>query len=219
MPKIDAKDLLLTAARYLKAHPTVVTRVAINAAAWKITIPLDVLRYFVTRLSEGKDKAPKDVILEARPPALHGAASIKAMGTPLRAGASIRVDQVTLGLETLRFDIRLSDVQLKLEAPSDTPVAMLVASGALDLSAPGNLVKFLPKRPAIIVDAADDHIALDLMKHEKLSKNARLRRALELVSPVLEIRAIKTEGDNLVIALRPIPAGVGEVVARVRGDA
>lgn len=219
MPKLDPKDLLFTAARYLKEHPTVLGRVAINAAAWKITIPLDVLRYFAAKAGEGKKNAPKDVVVEARPPAIHAAASVNAMGTAIRAGATVRIDQVTIGPDILRFDIRLSDVNLKLEAPSDSPVATLIQSGALDLSKPGNLAKFMPNRPPALVEAEDDHIAVDLMKDKKLSANPKLRRALELVSPVLGIRAIKTEGDNLVIALKPNPAGVGEVVSKVRGAA
>ena len=58
----------------------------------------------------------------------------------------------------MRIGMRLSDVKLALLGESDAPVATLIKSGALDLSKPGNLVKFLPKRPPAIVEAEGDRI-------------------------------------------------------------
>ena len=58
----------------------------------------------------------------------------------------------------MRIGIKLSDVKLALLGESDAPVATLIKCGALDLSKPGNLVKFLPKRPPAIVEADGDRI-------------------------------------------------------------
>ena len=191
-------------------------KVVFNAAALKVTVPLDVLRYFAAKLGEGKKSAPKDVLVEGRSPALHVGASVNAMGTPIRFAASIKIEEARIGENELRFDIRLSEVTLKLEGDSDSPIGALIKSGALDLSKPGNLAKFMPNRPPALVEAGDDRIVLDLMKDVKIANNPKVRRVLDLLSPVLQLRSIQTEDDNLVIAFRANPAGVPEVVSRFR---
>src|SRR5581483_11627178 len=97
-------------------------------------------------------------------PALRISLSIDAMGTPVRASAAIRIDEIDISPEAMRIGMRLSDVKLALLGESDAPVATLIKSGALDLSKPGNLVKFLPKRPPAVVEAEGDRIVLDLMR-------------------------------------------------------
>jgi hypothetical protein len=90
---------------------------------------------------------------------------------------------------------------------------MLIKSGVLDLSKPGNVVKVLPKRPPAIVDASGDRIVLDLMKVPALQRNPRFKRALAVLSPVLGIRSIETDGEHLYIALRATPRGLSEAVS------
>jgi hypothetical protein len=161
-------------------------------------------------------KAPKDVDIGSAPPALRLAASVDAMGTPLRASASIKVDEVSIAPGSIRIGVRLSEVQLKLLAESETPVATLVKSGALDLSKPGNLVKFIPKRPPMIVEAEGDRIVVDLMKLPKLAENPALRRALSIVAPVLGIRAIETDRDHVYVALKANPLGLPQALSALR---
>ena len=216
MAKLDPKQLLRAGARYLREHPGVLGKVVFNAAALKVTVPLDVLRFFAGKLGEGKKSAPKDVLVEARSPALHVGASVSAMGTPIRFAASIKIEEARIGEHELRFDIRLSEVSLKLEGESDSPIGALIKSGALDLSKPGNLAKFMPNRPPALVEAEGDRIVLDLMKDAKIAGNPKVRRVLDLLSPVLQLKGIATEGDNLVIAFRAKPSGVSEVVSRMR---
>ena len=112
--------------------------------------------------------------------------------------------------------IRLSDVKLALIGDSDAPVATLIKSGALDLSKPGNLVKHIPKRPAAIVEAEGDRIVIDLFKVPAIAKNARVRRILSVITPVLGIRAIETDRDHLYVALRASPAGIGRALEAIR---
>ena len=100
----------------------------------------------------------------------------------------------------------MRDVKLKVLDDSETPIATLVRSGVLVLSKPDSL-KFIPKRPKAIVDAHDDRIVIDLLTIPLLAENKRLRRALQVVTPLVGIRAIETEGDHLYIALRATPAG------------
>ena len=57
--------------------------------------------------------------------------------------------------DSIRIVIRLRDVKLALAGePNDSPVATLIQSGALDLSKPGNLVKFIPKKPPAVAAAS-----------------------------------------------------------------
>jgi hypothetical protein len=199
----------------VRKNPDEVLRAAVNAASLKFGVPLDALRYLAGQAPVSK-KAPKDVDIGSAPPALRLAASVDAMGTPLRASASIKVDEVSIAPGSIRIGVRLSEVQLKLLAESETPVATLVKSGALDLSKPGNLVKFIPKRPPMIVEAEGDRIVVDLMKLPKLAENPALRRALSIVAPVLGIRAIETDRDHVYVALKANPLGLPQALSALR---
>ncbi|MFO0660467.1 MAG: hypothetical protein U0165_11640 [Polyangiaceae bacterium] len=203
---LDPKAAVQAAIRYIQQHPGILVKYAVNAAGLKVTIPLDVLRYAVKQL-KGKN-APKDVVFEAFSPSLRAAATVDAMGTPLRAEAKIKIDSIDATLEQVKIEIRLSDVKLKLEAESDAPVAVLIKSGALDLSKPGNLVKFIPKRPKAIIEAGDDRIVLDLMKEEKFANNPDVKHLLAIITPSLAIRSLVAEDDAIVIAFRPRIDGV-----------
>lgn len=215
MAKIDPRAVLKSAATYVREHPTVLRRVAINAAAMKVTVPLDVLRYFVAK-NAGSKKAPKDVVLETRAPALRVAATVSLMGTSIRFGASIEIAHVGLSTEEIRIALRLSDVMLRVEGESDSPVAALIKSGALDLSKPGNLARYMPNRPAMLVEAEDDRIVLDLMKNPKIAENPRVKRVLAMVTPVLGIRSVRADDDLVAIALQPKPAGVPVLAKKIK---
>jgi hypothetical protein len=212
---MNPKALLHRTARYVRRHPTEVVRVAANAALLRIAIPLDALRFFATQIPAGK-RAPKDVEIDAAPPALRLSATVDAMGTALRASAAIRIEDFTVAPDAVRVTIRLSDVRLNLIGKSDSPVATLIQSGALDLSKPGNLLKFLPKKPPAIVEAEGDRIVLDLMKIPKLADNPRFKKALGVLSPVVGIRAIETDKDHLYVAFRATPGGVKDAIEAAR---
>ncbi|MBL8610355.1 MAG: hypothetical protein JNL38_23665 [Myxococcales bacterium] len=191
-------------------------RAAVNAAGLKFGVPLAALRFLADQMPAGK-KAPKDVTIGATPPALRLSAVVDAMGTAVRASAAIRIEEVAMSPESMRVTVRLRDVKLELVGDSDSPVATLIKSGALDLSKPGNLVKFIPKRPPAIVEAEGDRIVVDLLKVPKLAENPRLRKALSVVTPVLGIGAIETDRDHLYVKLRASPLGLLESVNAIRG--
>jgi hypothetical protein len=138
------------------------------------------------------------------------------MGTALRANAAIKIDEISLGPDALRIGIRLGDVKLALIGDSESPIATLIKSGALDLSKPGNLVKFLPKRPPAIVEAEDDRIVLDLMKVPAIANNAPLRRLIAVLTPVVNIRAIETDRDHIYVALKASPGGLPRAITALR---
>ena len=213
---VKPRAVIQAAAQYVRRNPDEVVRAAINAAGLKFGVPLAALRYLADQMPAGK-KAPKDVSIGATPPALRLSAVVDAMGTAVRASAAIRIEEVAMSPESMRVTVRLRDVKLELVGESDSPVATLIKSGARDLSKPGNLVKFIPKRPPAIVEAEGDRIVVDLLKVPKIAENARLRKALSIVTPVLGVGAIETDSDHLYVKLRASPLGLLESVNAIRG--
>jgi hypothetical protein len=209
--------LLKAAVGYLRNNPEEVVTAAANAATLRFGVPIAALRWLASQSKPSK-KGPQDVEVGASPPALTVGATVDAMGTPVRATAAVRVDEVTIDSDRIRVGVRLSDVKLKLQGESDAPVATLIKSGALDLSKPGNLVKFIPKRPDAIVEAEGDRIVVDLMKVPKIAKNRRVKKALSVIAPILGVRAIETDEDHLYVRLRAKPGGIGRAIEALRRD-
>src|SRR5262249_23711051 len=118
--------------------------------------------------------------------------------------------------DALRVGVRLRDVRLALVSDSDSPVATLIKSGALDLSKPGNLVKFIPKRPVAVVEADGDRVVVELLRVPKHAQDNRFSRAVGIIPPVLGIRAIETDRDHLYVKLRATPAGLPEAIGKLR---
>lgn len=208
------RAMIEAAVGYVRKNPDEVVRAALSATGLRFGVPLATLRWFAGQL-KGK-RAPKEVEISSAPPALRFSAVVDAMGTPVRASATIKIDEVTITEDSLRVGVRLREVKLALAADSESPVATLIKSGALDLSKPGNLVKFIPKRPAAVVEADGDRVVIDLMKVPKLAQNPHVRRALGIISPVLGIRAIEADRDHLYVKLRATPAGLPEAIGKIR---
>jgi hypothetical protein len=199
---------------YLKDHPGELLRAAKNAVALRFGLPVDALRWFAGQLNGAK--APRDVEIEAVPPGIRLAASVELMKTPVRAEATIEVVEVLFRAEELRVELRLSGVSLTcLDEASDTPVAALLKSGALDLSRPGDLAAYMPKRPPFLVRAEGDRVVLDLLKHKKLSQE-RVRKLVALLTPLIVVQGIQTDSEHIDVAFRAFPDGVGEVLSAVR---
>src|SRR5579859_6377726 len=131
------RDLVQAAVDYVRKNPDEIVKAAVNAAGLRFGVPIAALRWLSSQAKLGK-KAPKDIEIGSAPPALRLSASVDAMGTPLRASAAIRVDEIDIAHDTIRVGLKLSEVKLALIGESDTPVATLIKSGALDLSKPGN---------------------------------------------------------------------------------
>ncbi len=210
------RAMIKAAVGYVRKNPDEVVRAAVNATGLRFGIPLASLRWFAGQIQGAK--APKDVEISSSPPALRFSAVVDAMGTAVRASAAIKIDEVTITEESVRIGVRLRDVKLAVVGESESPVATLIKSGALDLSKPGNLVKFIPKKPPAVVEADGDRIVVDLLKVPKLASDPRVKKILGLVSPVLGIRAIETDRDHLYIKLRAMPAGLPEALGKLRAS-
>ena len=212
---LPLRAALRSAGRFIAKNPTTMLSMARHALGMRVAVPLDALRWFIANTPPSK-KAPQDVTITPRPPAIGIGATIDLMGTTVRAGASIRVDTIEVGEEKFRVSLRLSDVNMKVRGESFTPVAGLIKSGALDLSKPGNLAKFMPKRPAVLVEAHDDVIVLDLMQNPKIASNERVRGILGTLTPVVQVSGMTTEGDFLILQLRASPFGLPRALNAAR---
>jgi len=207
----ELRVILETVAKYLKDHPEEILRLLRNILALRFGVPIAALKWFAGK-AKGR-RAPKDVQIEAAPPGVRVSATVDLMGTQVRAGATIFVERVSITAEELKFEIRLAGVALKvLDENSDTPIAALLKSGALDLSKPGNLAAYMPKRPAILVEAKDDRLTLDLMKHPKFAGSVRAQTLIGLLAPLVTIAGIESDPEHLDVLLRPFPDGVRDGV-------
>jgi hypothetical protein len=215
MAKISPKRMLRDGAAYLRAHPEEILRAVRGLFGLRVGVPLDALRYFAAELARGS-KAPRDVVIGAAPPGLRLEATVRAMGTTLRAKLVVVVEELEVTLAHARVGVRISDLSLAVLDGADTPLAGLVKSGALDLSKPGNLVAFMPKRPEALVEAEGDRVVVDLLRVPKIAENARARRLLAVLTPVVQVAAIRTSDDHLDVHFTATPAGIPEAVAAAR---
>ena len=212
---MEAIQLAEAAFSYLRQHPEELLRVLRNAIALRFGVPIAALRWLAGK-TKGK-KAPRDLEITAVPPGVRVAASFELMGASLRASAEVFVERVQLGEDELRLDIRLARVSLKvLDDGAENPLAGLLRSGALDLSKPGNLVAYMPKRPPMLIEAKDDRISIDLFKLPQIGHDPRLKRFVRVLVPFITVSTIETENDHLEVALRAFPGGVGKAIDGVR---
>ena len=212
---LPLRAALRSVGRFALSNPTTMFSIARHALGMRIAVPLDALRWFIANTPPSK-KAPQDVTITSKPPAIALGATIDLMGATVRAGAAIRIEQIEVGGEQLRVKLRLSDVTMKVLGESLSPVAGLLRSGALDLSKPGNLAKFMPKKPDVLVEAHDDMLVLDLMKNPKIRANPTVRRVIETLTPVVQVAGLSTEGDFLIIQLKATPFGLPRALNAAR---
>jgi hypothetical protein len=212
---LPIRAALRSAGRFFVQNPAAALSIARHALGLRIAIPLDALRWFIANTPPSK-KAPQDVTIGSRPPAIQLGATIDLMGTAVRAQADIRIDQILVGPDQARVQIRLSNVDMKVLGESMSPVAGLLRSGALDLSKPGNLANFMPKKPPVLVEAHDDVIVIDLMKEAKIRDNPRVHQVLSTLTPVVNVAGLSTDGDFLIIQVRATPLGVPRAINAAR---
>jgi len=212
---MDPKALLERAVGWVKRNPEQIVEAAKNAAGLRLTVPLDALRFLASEI-KGKN-APTDVEIVAVPPGIRVGLTLNVMKTTLRAALTLYIERVRLSPEELTFELRVRDVALFVIGNSDSPVATLVRSGALDLSKPGKLVGHLPKRPPFLVEADGDRLVIDLMRDERIAK--RVRPYVKYVTPLVTVNAVETNSDHLGVQLACLPDGLGMVVSTLRGPA
>jgi hypothetical protein len=212
---MDPKALVERMVGWVRRNPDQVVEVAKSAVAQRLAVPLDAFRWLAAEF-KGKN-APTDVEIVAVPPGLRVGLTLNVMKTTLRAALTLYIDRVRLSPDELLFELRVRDVALFVIGNSDSPVATLVRSGALDLSKPGKLVGHLPKRPAFLVEADGDRLVIDLMRDERIA--SKVRRYLKYVTPLVTVNAVEANSDHLGVQLACLPDGIGMVVSALRGTA
>jgi len=224
LPRLDAirgllsqntlpMEALRAGAAYLLGNPSELFTVVRGAAGFKVVIPIDALRWVLGKVVRGK-RAPRELTLGTSPPALHIGALVEVMGNGLRAGADITIDSIDLSLDALRLELSINNLALEAENPQ-SPMAQMVK--AIDVTKPANLMSYIPKRPAALVEATGNRVVLDLMRIEKLAANATVRKVLGIAAPLLGRIQISTDADHLIVAVHPRLAGVASAISAIRG--
>jgi hypothetical protein len=202
--------VLTAVGKYLANHPDELARIARNAAALKIGVPLAALRWLAARVGAGR--LPTDVVVEAVPPGVRLGATVELMGAKLRVSSLIFVERLRLSADELRIELRFSDADIRLLDESSSPLAALIRSGALDLRRLGDLIAVMPKRPEYFVEARGDRVVLDLKRHPKLStEGAEL--LLRLITPIVTITEVSTDAEHLDVKFGLFEDGVRTALA------
>jgi len=196
---------------YLYQHPDELLRLLRNAALFKFGVPIAALRWAATQNGAKGRKGLRDVSLEAVPPGLRVGMSVELMGTSLRVSALLFIEHVQLGPEELRVELRVNEVKLALLGESESPLAALIRSGALDLGKIGNLVAVMPRRPAFLVEAKDDRIVLDLKRHRTFA-SPRMQKLIGLVTPLISVKGVATDSGHLDVQFDLLRGGVAGAV-------
>ena len=199
---------------YVRRNPLSLISAVREAARLRLTVPLDLVRWGLGRIKSDK---VGDFTVAASPPGIEIGLVAQVMGNGIRVGGVVTIDEVAFTAESLRLAIRLNGLRVEPTSSGSGPIQALLASGAIDLSKPGNLVTFLPKRPAMLVEAEGDRLVFDLLKIPALAKNATLRRALGALAPVLSVREAVVQGDELLVGLRISPSGLPLLFSALRG--
>lgn len=199
---------------YLRGHPEELGRAVRSALGLRFGVPLAALRW-LGQQAERNGKV-EDFHIDSVPPGLRLSGNLDAMNTPIRASAIIFVERVVFNDEELTVALRLEEVMLKLNGESDSPVAALIKSGALDLSNPGTLVNFMPGRSPVLAEANGNRIVLDLMRDPNIGKNHLVRRAVSLLTSFVTLHGVETDTKHLDIAFRALPTGLGGAAQSIR---
>lgn len=154
-------------------------------------------------------KADADVKISSAPPGIRMAGNFDMQGTRVRGDAQVFVDRIVATHDRMRIEVRLEDIKLKVLDDKKTQISALIRSGALSLANPGALISEMPDMPDFIVDATDNRIAIDLMKHPSLSKNVMVRRVLGLMTGFFTVARVETDDTHFDVAFRVLPDGLG----------
>lgn len=207
------KQAMDAARKYIQKRPQEITRALWNLLGLRVGVPLDAIRWALE--SAEKQGKVKDPVVTEVPPGLRVTATVDAMKTPLRVSAVAYIDRMSITPTEIRIELRLEEIWAEVLGDSIGPVAALIKSGALDLTKPGNLAKYLPL-PPVVIEAKDNRIVLDLMKDPKIAGNPRVRRILSLITPVVTAHGLETDSDHLELSFRPLPEGVRPAASAIR---
>jgi hypothetical protein len=206
-------SVLDVATGYLRTHPDEIGRAIRSAFGLRVGIPLPALRYLGAQLE--KQGKVSDLKIDAAPPGIRVAADVDLMRTPVRAGAVVYIERIRFSGDEMSVTVRLEDVSLKLNGDSQSPVAALLKSGALDVSRPGDLAAGMPL-PPVVAEARDNRITLDFLRDPKLANNELVRSLLSLITSFVTLHTVETDTNHLDVGFRALPNGLFGAARAVR---
>jgi len=189
-------DVVFAAAGFLYRNPSEFVRTARDLVGSRLSIPLPALRWLAEHAIP-RNLFPIGLTVDVEPPYLRLGAQLDAMGTGVRASVTVGIERLKIAADSVTLGVRLTNIELALAGESNSPLAVLIRSGALDLSRPGDLVAAIPMRPEIIVDAQGDLIVLDFLKLPVVSSNPSARIAAAVLSSVVRIDGIEADDQYL----------------------
>ncbi|MGB0680329.1 MAG: hypothetical protein ACPGUV_11765 [Polyangiales bacterium] len=206
------QSALTASGRFALQHPKLVWQALRHAASWRLAVPLPWLRALVTAFEQpgGKFSA---VELEARAPGLHLGLNLRAMGMQLRLRATLAVTHLVLQPDQARITLRVADLAAQVLGGKESALSALLRSGALDLSQPGEVLRFMPKRPKAVLRAEGEEIELDLLTIDALRHDLLWQRILKHFAGAFSVAGVDCRDDWLTIQLQPRPQGMGGVFA------
>jgi hypothetical protein len=207
------RDAVTSASRYVVQNPGMIARMLAHAIAFRLPIPLDAIKWLADNLANAPGSPP--VTIDSAPPGLQLQGSIAIMGNTMQASAIVNVTEIQLSPDVFNVTVVVADLALEAEN-SASPLAQLLKSGALDLTRPADLLKFMGKTPAVIADAHVDTFKLDLLKVPEVAQNDGIRRALNAFTPVVTVREIFSQDDLLLVAFQANPSGLPNTLSAVR---
>jgi hypothetical protein len=208
------QDVFDTAKQYLQRHPEELGRVLRGLLGLRLGVPLDAIRWLAAQAA--RSGSARDIEIDSVPPGFRVAATFELMRTTVRGAATLYVERMRLTGEEARIELRLEDVTLSLVEDATTPVALLIKSGALDLSRPANLLKHLPTRPPFLLEARDNRVVLDFIRHPAIAANDPLRHALHAVTSVVTLHGLETDERHFDFTFRAFPGGLGHAARSLR---
>lgn len=208
----DPKAVLFATASYLKAHPAEIFRTLRDMRHLRLGVPLAAIRWLAREFLRSPG-GPQDVEISSAEPGIRIEATVEQMGTSLRGSCEIHVTKVTAAPSELLIDLRLKNVNVRLlDETVQTPLAALIRSGTLDLSRVASLVAYMPSRPPMLIEAADDRVVLDLMKLPQAASDSRIQSFIGLAAKIAAVESIRVVEDRLEVAFRAFPGGHNEIV-------
>lgn len=207
---LDPRDMLNTAYKYFRGHPEEVARLVKSSFGLRFGVPLAAFRWIIEQVVNDIDGL--DPQIEAVPPGLKLGATLERMETRIRVSMILYVTRVQISSDQARVHLRFEDVSLRVLSEKKTLVSALINSGALDIGQIGNLVRELPQRPPVIVEASNDRIVIDLMQSPRFAGNNIVRHFAGLLSSLITVHGVQTESEHLDVVFRALPRGGGAAV-------
>lgn len=204
----------LRAARdYLREHKELPWAALAGLCKGRVLVPLAVLQWFVDQGLQGSPVL-QTLNLSSSAPHLRISGVIKAMGLLLELDTTLRFDNIRL--EDGNFVVELRIEQWKCKAPGSGAMSMLLSM--VDFLQPGDLMKYLPEKPAPLVFAEENKLVWDFSLLPVFRQRPTLYRWLSAFFEVLTVRSIRFGKRTLVCQWQFRPERIPFALRHIRPE-